>query len=232
MSSTKSSVAYHERMERNNSLNEDIEMDNDSPGLFYETHQEQAIHVSKAADLSNNTLNKCVLIECPILSLSHGQTVHPALGSPYVEDMVININLPYDPNAPMEPELWDGNFHPISLHGSMEHLVSDSKNIKDSLNFIAKYISNKQVNSSKSNDLEDFHGIDEAIWNFISFIYQAKWDSLYADKYSNTLRKKISAKFTLKIPFVPNKSNKATNKLTLASIEKIPPYSHQITEGG
>jgi len=104
----------------------------------------------------------------------------------------------------------------------MKHLVLDSKNIKDSLNFIAKYISNKQVNFSKSNNLEDFHGIGKAIWNFISFIYQAKWDSLYTDKYSNTLRKKILAKFTLKILSAPNKSNKATNKLILASIEKIP----------
>jgi len=32
---TKSLVAYHERMEYNNSLNEDIEMDEDSPRLSY-----------------------------------------------------------------------------------------------------------------------------------------------------------------------------------------------------
>jgi len=174
------------------------------------------------ADPSNNTLNKHVLIECPTLSLPHGQTIHSASGSPHVDDTVININLPYNLNAPTEPKLWDGNFHPISLHSSMEYLVSDSKNIKDSLNFMAKYISNKQVNFSKSNDLEDFHGIGKAIWNFISSVYQTKWNSLYSDKYSNTLRKKISAKFTLKISSVPNKSNKATNKLTLVSIEKIP----------
>ena len=45
----------------------------------------------------------------------------------------------------------------------MEHLVLDSKNIKDSLNFMAKYISNKQVNFSKSNDIKNFYGIGEAI---------------------------------------------------------------------
>ena len=174
ISSTKSLVAYHKRIEYNNSLNKDIEIDEDSTRLSYETYQEQAICVSKAADPSNNTLNKHVLIECPILSPPHSQTVHPASGSPHVKDTVININLSYDPNAPMEPELWDGNFHPISLHSSMKYLVLDSKNIKDSLNFMAKYISNKQVNFSKSNDLEDFYGIGKAIWNFISFIYQAK----------------------------------------------------------
>ena len=171
MPSTKSLVAYYERMECNNSLNKDIKMDNDSPRLSYETYQEQAICVSKVADPSNNTLNKYILIKCPTLSPPHGQTMHTALDSPHVEDMVININLLYDPNAPMEPKLWNRNFHPISLHSLMEHLASDSKNIKDSLNFIAKYISNKQVDSSKSNDLEDFYGIGKAIWNFISSVY-------------------------------------------------------------
>ena len=47
------------------------------------------------------------------------------------------------PQHPMEPDLWDGNFYPISLHGSIEYLASDSKSIKDSLNFMAKYINNK-----------------------------------------------------------------------------------------
>ena len=81
---------------------------------------------------------------------------------------VINIQLQYDLNAPMEPDLWDGSFHPILLHSSIEHIASNSKNIKDSLNFMAKYIVNKQV------DLEDFKGIGEVIWNLISSVYQSK----------------------------------------------------------
>jgi len=64
---------------------------------------------------------------------------------------------------PTEPELWNGNFHPILLHGSIEHIALDAKNIKDILNFMARYISNKQVKSSKSNDLENFNSIGEAI---------------------------------------------------------------------
>jgi len=81
----------------------------------------------------------------------------------HADNMVINIQLPYNPSTSTEPELWDGSFHCILLHSSMEHLASDLKNIKDSLNFIAKYISNKQVDLSKSNDLEDFHGIGKAV---------------------------------------------------------------------
>ena len=70
MSSTKSLVNYHVRMECNNN---DIEMNNDSEGfgLSYETTQEQAIHISMMADLSNNILNKCVTTECPTISPPH-----------------------------------------------------------------------------------------------------------------------------------------------------------------
>ena len=54
----------------------------------------------------------------------------------------------------MEPNFWNGSFYPISLHGFIEHVVLDSKNIKNSLNLMAKYIANKQVNLAKSNNLE------------------------------------------------------------------------------
>jgi len=62
-----------------------------------------------------------------------------------------------------EPDLWSGSFHPILLHGSIKHFVSDSKNIEDSLNFMARYITNKQVNNVMANDLKDFKGIGNAI---------------------------------------------------------------------
>jgi len=97
---------------------------------------------------------------------THVQTTHHA------DDMVINIQLLYNPSAPIKPKLWNGSFHSISLHSSMEHLMLDLKNIKDFLNFMAKYISNKHVDSSKSNDLEDFHSMGKAVWNFISSVYQ------------------------------------------------------------
>ena len=58
-------------------------------------------------------------------------------------------------------DLWSGSFHLISLHRSIEQIVSDTKSIKDSLNFMARYIANKKVNSSKANDLLDFDGIRE-----------------------------------------------------------------------
>jgi len=71
----------------------------------------------------------------------------------------------------MEPDLWSGNFHLISLHESIEQIASDTKNIKDTLNFMARYISNKKVNPKTANDFKDFDGIDDVVWNFISSVY-------------------------------------------------------------
>jgi len=88
---------------------------------------------------------------------------------------------------------------------------------------MARYISNKQVDSLKSNDLEDFNSIGKAIWNFISLVDYANWDSLYADKQSNSLRRKIAAKFTPKTQPTTGKNSKEINKLYLAIIERIPP---------
>jgi len=138
------------------------------------------------------------------------------------EESVINIQLPYNPQAPTEPDLWSGSFHPISLHELIKHFALDSKNIKDSLNFIAKYISNKQVNSGKANELNDFDSMGNAIWNFISSIYEAKWDSLTTDNKSTTLRMKISFKFTPRVAPNTNKNNKEVTKPVSISIEKAP----------
>jgi len=87
--------------------------------------------------------------------------------------MLSTFSSHYNPQAPTKPEFWSGNFHPISLHSSIKYIALDTKNIKDSLNFMVRYITNKQVDSSKPNDLEDFNSIGEAIWNFISSVYQS-----------------------------------------------------------
>jgi len=146
----------------------------------------------------------------------HGPTTHNK------NINVINIQLSYDPQAPTELELWSGNFHPIPLHGPIKHIILDTKNIKDFLNFITWYISNKQVDSVRLNNLEDLKDIGKAVWNFIFLVYQANWDSLHADNQSNLLRRKIMSKFTLKVILTPEKNKKETNKSVPANIERIP----------
>ena len=59
MSLTKSSIVYHKRMECNNAMNVDIDMDNNSPALSYETFQEKASQVSDTADPQTNMMSQC-----------------------------------------------------------------------------------------------------------------------------------------------------------------------------
>ena len=88
---------------------------------------------------------------------------------------------------------------------------------------MAKYIKNKQVNGDKVNKLVDFDGIGDAIWNFISLVYETKWDALYTDQKSNTLRTKISSKFTLKSNPPNNGNKKEIAKPVPVTINKVPP---------
>ena len=118
--------------------------------LFYEIEQEKALRIGKATNQQDTTRPLAFNNEATPSHVPH-------------KDNVINIQLPYDPQGPTDPELWSGSFHPISLHGSMEHFASDTKNIKVSLNFLAKYIQGKQVNGNKVNDLDDFDGMEDAI---------------------------------------------------------------------
>ena len=205
------STPYHNRM--------DIDLDN-APAiggndnkhleLSYETEQENTLRIGKATNQQDIMRPPACNNEATSSHVPH-------------EDDVINIQLPYDPHGPTEPKLWSGSFHPISLHGFMEHFASDTKNIKVSLYFLAKYIQGKQVNSNKVNDLDDFDGMGDAIWNFISSVYASKWDALFTDQKTNNLRTKISSKFTLRIPPPNSNSKKDIPKLNPVSINKVPP---------
>ena len=46
---------------------------------------------------------------------------------------MFNMQLPYDIDQALDPKSWDGNFHAILLHSSIEHLALDVKHIKKSL---------------------------------------------------------------------------------------------------
>ena len=157
----------------------DSEPEDISPALSYEMEQEKALQVSKVTEQTGNMRSQDEKNEATIHNPEHVNNVNqckrPLHGAASQDDNndVINIKLPYNPNMPTEPDLWSSNFHPISLHRSIKHIASDSKSIKDSLNFMAKYIVNKKVNSSNANDLSDFNGMNGSIWNFISLVYQA-----------------------------------------------------------
>ena len=123
MSSTCSSVIYHERVTMNNSMDVDSGPPIESPTLSYEEEQKKELHLRKAAETTNNTRpqdgnNKVSSIQ--VNQGSHVPTDKICGQAPYNDDDNINIQILYDLNAPMEPELWSENFHPISLHNSIE----------------------------------------------------------------------------------------------------------------
>ena len=167
MSSTASSTIYHERMEKNNDMdvNED---ENSFPELFYRTLQEKECQLGKVTENNTNTRSPHDNLNVDTLT-QHAFNNNPTSPPPQDssannnENMFINIQLPYDPNAPTNPEIWNGGFHPISLHSSIKHIMSDAKNIKDSLKFMAKYITSKQIEPSKANNVMDFVGIGDAV---------------------------------------------------------------------
>ena len=225
ISSTKSSVAYHKKM-ANNGMNFN---DDNSPALSYEEEYEKALRVSKAAKhltnmrLQDNSLHipkptsQCIINEEQCFTPQRGPTAQNE------ESTFINIPLPYNLDTPTDPEIYSGNFHPVSLHGSIKHLASDIKNIKDSLKFMTKYITNKKIDSSKANDLVDLKSIGEAVWNFILSVYDVNWDMLSTDNNSTSLRRKIASKFTPRMQLTSKKTNKEIKGLSLASIERLPP---------
>jgi len=208
LASSGRSTPYHDRMDTDVDFPPSREVSNLE--LSYKTEQEKAQRVGMAANQQDNTRPLHVHNEAPPTHSQH-------------EEEVINIQLPYDPQAPTEPDLWSGSFHPISLHGSIEHFASDSKSIKVSLDFLAKYIRNKQVNGNMINDLADFDGMGDAIWNFISSVYDAKWDALYTDNKANTLRAKVSSKFTPRTIPQHNGNKKDIAKSVPVTINKVPP---------
>ena len=211
MVSSGRSTPYHERMDT------DMDIDpvsnkstKEQPVLSYETEQEMAIRVSMAANQQAPTRLHNVNNEATPTHAQH-------------EDDVINIQLPYDPNAPTEPQLWSGSFHPISLHSSMEHLAHDTNSIKATLDFMARYIRNKSVNDIKANNITELEGMGDTIWNFISSVYEAKWDFFHTDRSTNTLRSKISLKFTPRTPTAKGNGNKEIPKSTPVTVNRTPP---------
>ena len=231
ISSTVSSVTYHKKQTINNSMDIDDEPTIKSPALSYEMNQENAIYLNKATEnldnmkplYGNNEASSSKLERAG--HIDQGERQHCGAANMNNNNNVINIQLSYDPNAPTEPKLWSRSFYPISLHGSIKQIALDTKSIKDLLNFIAKYISNKKVNSGKTNDLKDFNGMGDSIWNFISAVYQANWDSLSTDNNSKSLREKISSKFTPRIVPTTSKNNKEQAKPAPVTINKNPPLS-------
>jgi len=149
-----SSIVYHNRMIINNNFpkQEQVEPINNSQ-LSYSSKCQRNNQDSTVTVLSPQGL-QCVSNEALALNTCNISCVD--------DNDIINIQLPYNLDWPVEPDLWDGNFSHVFLYGLLEHLLSDTGYIKTSLVYITKYIENKKIKSSKANDIKDLQGIRKA----------------------------------------------------------------------
>ena len=96
-------------MELNNGMDIDSDPPVESPVLSYEDEREKEIRLRKAVETTNNIRLQDVNNEASSTQVNHDNHVSTdniRVQTPCVDDdNVINIQLPYDPNGPMEPDL-------------------------------------------------------------------------------------------------------------------------------
>ena len=83
-------MPYHDKMGDDMDCN--FTVGDSTPELSYETVQEKVLHVSKMADQQE-----------PMRLIGGNSKATPTHASN--KESVINVQLPYNPNAPMEPKL-------------------------------------------------------------------------------------------------------------------------------
>ena len=122
ISSSKCSEEYHVHVKRRSNRmdkNEPVGTSN-SIKLEYIFQGEQKDQVSTTTNTTRNTMHQCA------------SNVDWA-SKPMPINNMFNINLNYDIDQPLDSEEWDSRFYVTSLHGALEHMALDVKNIKDSL---------------------------------------------------------------------------------------------------
>jgi len=127
--------------------------------------------------------------------------------------------LTYNINKPIEPEVQDSEAHFPSLFDTMEFLEIDAKNIYISLLHIADFIKSREVQAGFVDNISQLKDLGEAMWNFISSIYKAKWDSIDIDGNS-FFRTRVSSKFTPKVLKTKSLSTSDSSKEKVAEIVK------------
>jgi len=96
-------------MELNNGMDIDSDPPVETPALSYKDERDKAICLSKVAETTNNTrlqngnneTSNTLTNQDNHIPAGNSQAQPPRVD----DDDVINIQLPYDPNAPTEPDL-------------------------------------------------------------------------------------------------------------------------------
>ena len=164
---------------------------------------------SQAANVRPPLSQQCVPNEGPSLNQSAGPRM-------------LNVQLNYNPDQALDPDLWDSNFHAVLLYGAMEHMPSNVLNFKESLSRMCKYMLGKAIKSDGANDVEDLNGMDKALWEFISTIYDSHWDNLFMDNNKTTFRNKVKSQFSPQVS-KPKVSLKGKEMVKPTFVSSLPP---------
>jgi len=100
----------------------------DSSQLSYKEETKVGELARKAIDKDFTSTKQYVCNEVSALKktpkpYSKGRTIDKSTSSS--SESIINIQLIYNLDQSTEPDIWNGNFHSVSLHKSMEHIASD-----------------------------------------------------------------------------------------------------------
>ena len=226
--SSTSSVPYHQHIKINNNI-PDIKCWKpiDCSQLLYKGNVKVRDFVRTATNKLSPKKKQCTYNKVPTLKKApkpQGKDVTNNNSNTSLSQNTINIQLLCNVNQATELEAQDRDFHSVSLHGLIEHLTSDAKNIRESLHHMIKYILNKKVESSKTNKINNFKGIGEVMWSFILALYKSEQDELIANNNNNFFRQKLKAQFTPKTnEGTSNKNNKNKNMDKPTLFHKLPP---------
>ena len=70
----------------------------------------------------------------------------------------------------------------------MKFLEIDSINMTALLLYIANFIKNRSVKCNLANNITQLKGFGQTVWQFISSIYKAGWNSLITNKNNRIFR--------------------------------------------
>ena len=138
------------------------------------------------------------------------------------QSIYYEVLLSYNINWPMEPNTWDGKAHPISIFGTIEFIKIDAKNIYTSLLCMADFIRSRKINTGVINNVKELKGFGDAAFNFVSYIYKANWNIIYADNHNNSSKNRIVNKFTPKVKKPTMLSKVRSSKDKQVEIVRIP----------
>ena len=170
----------------------------------------------KNTNIKNKARKQCAVNEAPALnSTPSPQVEHEAIVSSENSSQPSHYEIPlaYNINKPTEPKAWNSKAYSLSLFGTMKFLEIDAK---------ADFIRSRKIQAESVNNIPQLKGLGKATWNFISFIYKAKWNNIDIDDNS-FFRTRVPSKFTSKVLKTKSLSTSSSSKDKVAEIIKLSP---------